>query len=245
MDPRGKVALITGAARVGSVVAEALAGRGARVALTYRRSRRAAEETVARIAAAGGEARAFQGDLAAPVDAARMIEATIHALGGLQILVNMASMYQARKFETLEAEAFDAHLAADARSGFLTAMAAAPHMRRAGGGRIINFADWLAASGRPRYREFLPYYTAKRAVLGLTEALALELAPEILVNTIAPGPILPPAEMTPEEIRQVERATPLGRWGGPEEIAKAVLFLVETDFITGECIRVDGGRHLR
>ena len=102
----------------------------------------------------------------------------------------------------------------------------------------------MVASGRPRYRGFLTYYTAKKAVIGLTEALALELAPEVLVNAIAPGPIVAPPEMSGEEAAEVEKATPLGRWGGAAEIAKAVLFLVETDFVTGECIRVDGGRHL-
>ncbi|MGI8783853.1 MAG: SDR family oxidoreductase, partial [Acidobacteriota bacterium] len=90
-----------------------------------------------------------------------------------------------------------------------------------------------------------PYYVAKMSVLGLTEALALELAPEILVNAIAPGPILPPPDLSKEEYDEVARATPLGRWGGPEEIARTAVFLLETDFVTGECIRVDGGRHLK
>jgi NAD(P)-dependent dehydrogenase (short-subunit alcohol dehydrogenase family) len=119
-------------------------------------------------------------------------------------------------------------------------------MRTAGGGRIINFADWIAASGRPRYKGYLPYYVAKHGVIGLTEALALELAEHrILVNAIAPGPVLAPPGTTDEEYRAVEAATPLGRWGGEAEILKAVLFLIETDFMTGETIRVDGGRHVR
>jgi NAD(P)-dependent dehydrogenase (short-subunit alcohol dehydrogenase family) len=119
-------------------------------------------------------------------------------------------------------------------------------MRTAGGGRIINFSDWLAKSGRPRYRGFLPYYVAKAGVIGLTEALALELATDnILVNAIAPGPVIEPPGMTDEESRAVEQATPLGRWGGEIEIAKAVIALIESDFMTGETVRVDGGRHLR
>ena len=113
------------------------------------------------------------------------------------------------------------------------------------GGRIVNFADWLAASGRPAYKDFVAYYVAKAGVKALTEALALELAPKILVNAIAPGPILPPPDMTASERDEVAAATPLGRWGGELEIAKAVIALVETDFITGETIRVDGGRHLK
>ena len=123
--------------------------------------------------------------------------------------------------------------------------AAVPLMRRHGGGRIINFTDWVAASGRPRYKGYVAYYVAKAGVKALTEALALELAADqILVNAIAPGPILAPPGTTAEESAAVERATPLGRWGGPDEIAKAVLALIDTDFITGETIRVDGGRHL-
>jgi NAD(P)-dependent dehydrogenase (short-subunit alcohol dehydrogenase family) len=111
-------------------------------------------------------------------------------------------------------------------------------------GANYSFADWLPVSGRPGYRGFVPYYSSKAAVVGLTESLALELAPEILVNAIAPGPILAPPGLTPEESIEVMKATPLRRWGGAAEIAKTVLFLVDSDFITGECIRVDGGRHL-
>ena len=119
-------------------------------------------------------------------------------------------------------------------------------MRRTGGGRIINFSDWVAASGRPRYAGFTAYYVAKAGVRALTEALALELAKDaILVNAIAPGPILAPPGTTDEELEAVVSATPLGRWGGPEEIVKAVLALIDSDFITGETVRVDGGRHLR
>jgi NAD(P)-dependent dehydrogenase (short-subunit alcohol dehydrogenase family) len=119
-------------------------------------------------------------------------------------------------------------------------------MRAGGGGRIVNFADWLARSGRPSYRGFVSYYVAKAGTIALTEALALELAQDqILVNAIAPGPILPPPDMGEEEVREVANATPVGRWGGEIEIAKAVMALVESDFITGETIRVDGGRHVR
>jgi NAD(P)-dependent dehydrogenase (short-subunit alcohol dehydrogenase family) len=119
-------------------------------------------------------------------------------------------------------------------------------MRMAGQGRIVNFTDWVAASRRPRYPGYVPYYVAKMGVIALTEALALELAADhILVNAIAPGPIIPPEGISPDELEAVVRATPLGRWGGSEEITRAVLLFMDSDFITGETIRVDGGRHVR
>ena len=115
----------------------------------------------------------------------------------------------------------------------------------AAGASSTSPTGW-ARSGRPRYPGYLPYYVAKSAVIGLTEALALELALDgILVNAVAPGPIRPPADMDAQEVQAVERATPLGRWGGDEALVAAVLALVETDFITGETLRVDGGRHLK
>jgi NAD(P)-dependent dehydrogenase (short-subunit alcohol dehydrogenase family) len=158
----------------------------------------------------------------------------------------MASVYSQRSFDELTLADWDAVVNIDLRAAFLCARAAVPHLRRQGGGRIINFSDWVAASGRPRYRGFVPYYVAKAGVKALSEALALELAPDnILVNAIAPGPILPPPGTTSEESQSVEDATPLGRWGGEMEIAKAVLALLDSDFITGETLRVDGGRHVR
>jgi NAD(P)-dependent dehydrogenase (short-subunit alcohol dehydrogenase family) len=245
MDPRGKVALITGGARIGAAVAEALARRGCGVALTYRSSRRSAEDTAERARALGVRAAAIRADLSVARGAAEAVEAVAAALGGPDILVSMASAYEKTPFAALDERAWRANLDVDLGSAFHTARAAAPLMKARGGGRIVTFADWLPASGRPRYRGFLPYYVAKAGIVGLTECLALELAPEILVNAIAPGPILKPPGMSARTDRAVRRVTPLGRWGGAEEIARAVVFLVETEFVTGECLRVDGGRHLR
>jgi NAD(P)-dependent dehydrogenase (short-subunit alcohol dehydrogenase family) len=164
----------------------------------------------------------------------------------LDILVNMASLYAPKPIDEVTVQDWDAQLNIDVRSAWLCARAAVPHMRRLRGGRIINFSDWVARSGRPRYAGFLTYYVAKAAVVGLTEALALELAADqILVNAIAPGPIVAPEQISEDEFQKVEQATPLGRWGGEVEIAKAVLALIESDFITGETLRVDGGRHLK
>jgi NAD(P)-dependent dehydrogenase (short-subunit alcohol dehydrogenase family) len=166
--------------------------------------------------------------------------------GRLDVLINMASVYSAVPFDQLDERAWHSVVDVDLRAAFLCACAAVPHMRRAGGGRIISFADWVAASGRPRYPGYLPYYVAKAGAIALTEALALEVAADgILVNAIAPGPILAPPGTTDEELKAVEDATPVGRWGGPEAIVRTVMFLVETGFVTGETIRVDGGRHVK
>jgi 3-oxoacyl-[acyl-carrier protein] reductase len=246
MEIRDRVALITGVKRIGAVVAKELAARGASVALCYNTSRTEAEEAVAAIRAKGGRAVAIQADVtrADAVDA--LVARTVAELGRLDVLINMASIYRSRPFDELTERDWDASLAVDLKSAFLCARAAVPRMRAGGGGRIISIADWLARSGRPRYPGFLTYYVAKTGVMGLTEALALELASDqILVNAIAPGPILAPPGTTDEELQSVEKATPLGRWGGEVEIAKAVLFLIDSDFVTGEVIRVDGGRHLK
>lgn len=246
MNLAGKVALITGGKRIGAVVAGTLAGAGADIALVYNRSRAEADETAAAVRAQGRRAFSVQADVSSASACHDAVAATVRELGRLDILVNMASLYAAKPFADLTAEDWDRQLAVDLRASFLFAHAAAPAMTTSGGGRIINFTDWISASARPRYPGYLPYYVAKSGVKALTEALALELAADqILVNAIAPGPILAPPEMSAEETAAVVKSTPLGRWGGEDEIAKAVMFLVTSDFVTGETIRVDGGRHVK
>lgn len=246
MNLTDKVALITGGKRIGLVVAEELAKRGVDVALAYARSREEAESAAVLVRAHGRRSAILQADLSNPDACRTLIASAVQELGRLDVLINMASVYKERPFDELVAADWNAAADVDLRAAFLCAQAAAPHMRAQGGGRIVNFSDWIARSGRPRYRGFLPYYVAKAGVIALTEALALELASDnILVNAIAPGPILAPPETTEEESRSVEQATPLGRWGGEIEIAKAVLGLLDSDFITGETIRVDGGRHVK
>ncbi len=246
MELHGKVALITGGKRIGAVVAAALAKAGADVALVYNRSRTEADETAASVRALGRRAIAVQGDVTSAGDCRRLVNWTVAELGRLDILINMASLYVAKPFHELTEADWDRQLAVDLRASFLCSHAAAAPMKKAGGGRIINFADWVAASERPRYPGYLPYYVAKAGVKALTEGLALELAADqILVNAIAPGPILAPPDMSAEESESVVKSTPLGRWGGEAEIAKAVLFLIGSDFVTGETIRVDGGRHVK
>jgi NAD(P)-dependent dehydrogenase (short-subunit alcohol dehydrogenase family) len=246
MDLKDRVVLITGGKRIGQVVARELAERGAHVAVSYRGSKEEADATVADVQGLGRRAVAVAADVGRIDDCARLIETAVAELGRLDVLVNMASIYGAVPFDAMTDADWQKNIDVNLRSAFLCARAAVPHMRRQGGGRIINFADWLAKSGRPAYRGFVAYYTAKAGIIALTEALALELAgDQILVNAIAPGPILPPPDMTDEERDEVAAATPLGRWGGESQIAQAVRALIETEFITGETVRVDGGRHVR
>lgn len=214
--------------------------------MVYRASRTEAEQTATALRALTRRAFIIQADLQEPDACRRVIDETVTEFGRLDVLVNMASVYREKAIDALTLEDWNTQMAVDLRAAWLCSQAAVPHLRRAGGGRIVNFSDWVARSGRPRYRGFLPYYVAKAGVIALTEALALELAgDQILVNAIAPGPIVAPPGTSAAESEAVEQATPLGRWGGEIEIAKAVIALVESDFITGETVRVDGGRHVR
>jgi NAD(P)-dependent dehydrogenase (short-subunit alcohol dehydrogenase family) len=250
VDLNGKTALITGGARFGPAVAEALAAKGCAVAVSYHTSKTAALDTAHRVEALKVSALAVEADLRRDKDIDALIETVDKTFGRLDVLIHMASVYMETPLEDLSSvsstgegpwrESLDVHLNAAYRLSLL----AAPLMRRNGGGRIVHFADWTSASGRPRYGARLPYYVFKSGVKALTEALALELAPDIIVNAVAPGPILPPEGLPAEEAEEVVTHTPLKRWGGADEIAKAVLFLVDSDFVTGECLRVDGGRHL-
>jgi NAD(P)-dependent dehydrogenase (short-subunit alcohol dehydrogenase family) len=242
----GQAALVTGGRRIGASVAIALAECGADVSLCYRSSQQEAEQTADTIRALGRRAAVIQADLARPDDCRRVVQESVAAMGRLDVLCHLASVYERVSYADLADADWERVIGVDLRAAHLCAQAAIPHLRAGGRGRIVNFADWIAASGRPRYTGYVPYYVAKAGVIALTEALALELAPDgILVNAVAPGPILPPVDTTEEEREAVERATPLGHWGGEEEIVKAALFLVQTEFITGETIRVDGGRHVK
>jgi NAD(P)-dependent dehydrogenase (short-subunit alcohol dehydrogenase family) len=246
MELRDRVALITGGKRIGAAIAIELARHGMDVALSFNRSRAEAEDAAEAVRKAGRRVALIQANLSQAPECHRLVSETVQALGRLDALINMASVYRSVPLEDTDEAVWDSIVNVDLRAAYLCARAALPQLRAAGTARIVNFADWIAASGRPRYKDYIPYYVAKRGVIGLTEALALELAGDkILVNAIAPGPIVAPPGTTPEEHRAVEASTPLGRWGGEEEIVKTVIFLLESDFVTGETIRVDGGRHVR
>jgi len=246
MDLTNRVALITGGKRIGSVVALELARYGADVALCYNRSKTEADNTAEGVKALGRRVFMKQANLTRARECESFVNESAAALGRLDLVVNMASIYVSVPFDDLTVEQFDDSINVDLRAAFICSKAAAPHLRKAGGGNIINFSDWLSRSGRPRYTGYLPYYVAKTGVIALTEALALELAPDrIRVNAIAPGPILAPPDTSSEELGAVEKATPLGQWGGETAIAEAVMAILDCKFMTGETIRVDGGRHVR
>lgn len=246
MDLADRVVLVTGVRRIGAAVAVEMARRGADVGVSYRRSAAEAERVAAAVSKHGRRSFLGQADLTDESACRRLVDSTVAELGRLDVLINMASSYAPTPFADLTGEDLDRALAVDVKAAFLCTLAAVPHLRAVGGGRVVNVSDWVARSGRPRYPGFLTYYVAKSAVIGMTEALALELAPEqILVNAIAPGPIRAPSEMAESEVEEIARVTPLGRWGGDQEVVKVICALVESDFITGETIRVDGGRHLK
>jgi NAD(P)-dependent dehydrogenase (short-subunit alcohol dehydrogenase family) len=243
MNLTGKVALLTGGARMGEAVAQALGAKGCHIVLTWRNSRKAAQQAVAALRYNGIHADEMRCD----VSKESSIQQTIGAIGKklmrLDIVVNLASIYEPTESKDIS-KSWDAHLEANAKSAYMLTLAAAPLMKQSGGGRVVHISDWTSSSGRPRYPEYSAYYVSKSAVKAVTEVLALQLAPTILVNAIAPGPILPPKGISSQEEKAVRQATPLNKWGGAEEIAKAVMFLIETGFVTGETLRVDGGRHL-
>jgi NAD(P)-dependent dehydrogenase (short-subunit alcohol dehydrogenase family) len=241
------VVVIVGGRRMGTTLARALAGRGYDVALTWRQSQLEAEEAADAVRSAGTRAITLPLDVTAdvPVIEAAM-QQVVDQLGRIDGLVMMASRYEAVPFDELTTWAVERQLGVDMRGTFVCMKAVVPHMRAVGGGRIVNFSDWTVPGGRPRYRGMTGYYVAKAGVKALTEAFALELAADnILVNAVAPGPVVPPEDWTEERVVRAAAATPLGRWGGEEPVVDAVMTLLETTYITGETIRVDGGRALR
>ena len=235
----GQVALVTGAGkRIGRAIALALARQGAHVAVNYNRSADAAGQTAAEIVATGRRSTAIQADVSRRTDVERLFAAVAAEFGRLDLLVNNAGAFFHAPFEHLTDEQWDAILDANLKSQFLCAQAAAPVMKRQGRGRIINISSLGGLLAWPGYTH---YCVSKAGSIMLTRCLARALAPEILVNSVAPGTIQFEGEPPDEDyIRRV----PLHRTGTGDEIADAVLFLATAEFIAGQVIVVDGGRAL-
>ncbi len=242
MELSGRTALVTGGAqRIGRALALALGSRGARVAVHYNTSRAEAAAVVAEVRGAGGVAEAFAANLAngdAVVALARQVEA---ALGPVDVLINNASVFHPTPLATLDEHAWDENLAVNAKAPFLLSLHLGRAMLDRGAGKIVNLGD---ASADRAWAEYLPYAASKAALAALTRGFAKALAPAVQVNAVAPGPILPPRGATAEEVAQLLARTPARRFGGPEEIVAAVLYLLERDFVTGTTLVVDGGRSL-
>ena len=245
----GQVALVTGGAkRIGRSIALRLASEGADVVVNYMESKAEAEELVREIRATndnpgkqgreGRRAIAVEGDVSQRADVQKLFLAVESEFGRLDILVNNAGIFFPAKFEDLTEEQWDRIMNANLKSQFLCAQTAAPIMKRQGRGRIINLSSLGGLLAWPLYTH---YCVSKAGTIMLTRCLARALAPEILVNSVAPGTIQFPGEPPDEEY---VRRVPLHRTGTGDDIADAVAYLASAEFVTGQTIVVDGGRSL-
>ncbi len=235
----GRVALVTGAARrIGRSIALKLAAEGADVVVNYRSSKTDAEQVIAEITSGGRRALVWQADVSRRDEVLGMLAAVERDFGRLDILVNNAGIFFPAKFEQLTEDQWDTILDTNLKSQFLCAQAAAPLLKRTGRGRIINLSSLGGLLAWPLYTH---YCVSKAGVIMLTRCLARALAPEITVNSVAPGTISFPGEPPDEDY--IRRA-PLRKTGTTEDIAGTVAFLAQSDFITGQVFVVDGGRAL-
>jgi NAD(P)-dependent dehydrogenase (short-subunit alcohol dehydrogenase family) len=242
VDLRGRSALVTGAGRrLGRAIAIALGGRGMRVAVHYHRSEAGARETADAVVAAGGTATLVQADLRDAAAAERLVHAAVAAHGGLDVLLNSAAEMVRTPLGGVTAAQWDDLFALNLRAPFLLAQAAAPHLQRARGA-IVNIADIAAEETWPAY---IPYSLTKSGLAHLTRSLARVLAPDVRVNAVAPGAVQLPDEWDESMAARLAETTPLRRLGAPEDVTRAVLYLLEADYVTGTMLAVDGGRLIR
>ena len=241
----GRIVLITGGAiRVGAAICRRLYAKGANLMLHYRASAGEARLLQAELNHIRAESVALiQADLLDLNKLPAMVDQTLQTFGRLDALVNNASSFFPTPVGDITSQAWDDLVGTNLRAPLFLAQAAAPALKKSQGA-IVNIADIHAE--RP-LKSFVVYSIAKAGLLGMTRSLARELAPEIRVNAIAPGPILWPDDAAFDELsrQRIISHTPLKREGEPDDIAKAVYFLIaEATYVTGETIRVDGGRHV-
>jgi len=241
MELDGKTALVTGAGRgLGRAIALELARAGADVALHHRRSAEGARSAASEIAALRRRAEVFGADLSDAAQIAGLFAAVAEAFGRLDVLVNNAGVYDRTPIETLTAEQWDAQFAVNARAPALCIRHAAKLMRSAGGA-IVNIADIAAEKAWAGYPA---YCASKAALLALTKSAARALAPRIRVNAVSPGVARWADDVSAERKQAVLAQVPMKRPGSPEDVARAVVFLVRQDYITAQNLRVDGGWHM-
>jgi pteridine reductase len=242
MELRGRAALVTGAGhRVGRAIALALAERGMRIAVHYNAAVDAAAETVRLAEAMGAEAFAVGGDLTHPDTPVELVRSVVDRFGALDVLVNSAAVMIRTPFGEVTPRQWDDIMALNLRAPFFIAQAAAPHLRAAHG-VVVNIADLAAFETWPGY---LPHGISKSGIVHMTRSLARIMAPDVRVAAVAPGTVLMPADWDGDSEERLRATTPLARTGTPDDVTRTVLFILESDYLTGETIIVDGGRHVR
>jgi pteridine reductase len=240
----GRVAVVTGGAvRLGRAIALALAHEGADVLLHYGRSKEEAERTAGEIRGLGRRVATVSADLSRPVEAATVVFDAANALGGADVLVNSAAIFEDAALVDTGEDLYDRHLTINLKAPFFLCREFARRLPEGRRGHVVNLADWRGETPPPDY---VAYTLSKAGLIALTKALALQLAPRIRVNAIAPGAMLPPPREREEPWRRRKLPDiPLGRTGTPDDIAAAAVYLVSSDFVTGEVLHVTGGEHLR
>jgi len=235
-------ALVTGSGvRVGKALALALAREGVSVAVHYNRSAEPAQDTVRQINALGLQAQSFQADLADPAQAMQLVPQVIDKMGPLDILVNSAALFTRASLENTTEELWDREFAVNLKAPAFLSQAFAKSVGSDRSAHIINITDWRARHPGPNY---LAYTLTKSGLWTLTQALALELAPNIQVNALALGAIMPPPGKGEEYFARLADEIPARKTGSPSDVAEAMVFLLRSGFITGEVIHITGGEHL-
>ncbi len=240
MDIAGKTAVVTGAAhRLGRVIALALAEAGAHIVVHYHTASSAAASTVAEVEALGVRAVPVQADLRQPDAPDRIFAAAETDLGGVDLLVNSAASMEPGEVLALGRSDWHQVLELNLTAPFFLAQRAAPGMRARGGGAIVNIAD---LAGLQPWARYPAHSVSKAGLIMATRVLAKALAPDIRVNAIAPGPVLKPDDWDEARWQAVGAHTLLKRTGSGYDVARAVLYLLQADYVTGETLIVDGGR---
>jgi pteridine reductase len=238
----GRVAIVTGAGvRLGKAIALALAEKGARLVVHYNTSTGPAQQTVDEIRSMGSEAIAVQADLSQPGQAPSILKQAVARYGQADILINSAAIFEPGTWENVTEENWDRHFDINCKSPFFLTQAFAQQVDAERQAHVINIADWRGVRPGTRY---IAYTLTKAALIAMTKSLALALAPNIQVNAVAPGLILPPPDQGPEYLERIAPKIPARRTGSPSEVVKAVLYLLDADFVTGELAYVTGGEHL-